>query len=291
MESTSDLFQFILEREKTIVFGNLSRYPEKISELIRSKYNSMEIIVVSRYYTFPTTADDNIRSASHISAKNLQCDLLIYCEPYPYEHIEKPPKVSHMVVFTSHLAFPFDDTWVRVCFIHDNDLSNLMEKTNKLLQLQDGSIQSNNVSKLQIDHVRIQSIGSRETFHLQYGKEKTYFVIDLTSLNSPHAMLLRFWDAFDFMIRHFDTVERWMICFPEKGDQIREKGMEKNDNHLNHVVVRDHNRVILQGHANHVPRLDSDQDLQIYQGQFRVTRIKLYVLEYNHLLRDEEESK
>lgn len=217
METLSDLFQFILEREKTLVFGNLSRYPNVLSDFIRSKYDSMEIVIVSRYYTFPTTADDNIRSVAHIQAKNLQCDLLVYCEPYPYETVEKPPNVSHMVVFTSHLAFPSNRDWANVCFFHDGDLSDLMDKTHRLLRLQDGSLQSHSTSKVRIDRTHVQFLGPSETFHLKREKEKTYFVINLTSLTSPHSMLLRFWDAFDFMIRHFESVDRWLICFSEKG--------------------------------------------------------------------------
>lgn len=215
MNTVGELFQFATMREKTIVFGNLSRQPRVLYDLILSHHSQLQVIVVSRYYNFPSTADDKIRTLSHIQAKNIRCDLLMYLEPFPYETIHKPPGASSMVVFSSHLTFPIDDTWAKVCYFHYGDMTDAIEKTEKLLQLQDGSVQTNNIAKVRVDSVHVKHVGAPETFRYE-NSERSYFVVDLTSLTSPHAMLLRFWDAFDFMTRHLEKVERWMICFPEK---------------------------------------------------------------------------
>ncbi|GBN65580.1 hypothetical protein AVEN_112019-1, partial [Araneus ventricosus] len=207
MNTVGELFQFATMREKTIVFGNLSRQPRVLYDLILSHHSQLQVIVVSRYYDFPSTADDKIRTLSHIQAKNIRCDLLMYLEPFPYETIHKPPGASSMVVFSSHLTFPIDDTWAKVCFFHYGDMTDAIEKTEKLLQLQDGSVQTNNIAKVRVDSVHVKHVGAPETFRYE-NSERSYFVVDLTSLTSPHAMLLRFWDAFDFMTRHLEKIGR-----------------------------------------------------------------------------------
>ncbi|GFY38837.1 uncharacterized protein TNIN_3621 [Trichonephila inaurata madagascariensis] len=116
-----------MSQDQTIVFGNLGRHPNVLYEYISNNQPSLEVVVVSRHYFFPMNANDKICYASHIQAKNIKCDLLIYTEPIPYETIIKPDGVSTMVVFSSHLAIPLPDHWTKVCYFHYVDLTSTAE--------------------------------------------------------------------------------------------------------------------------------------------------------------------
>ncbi|GFY40141.1 hypothetical protein TNIN_276541 [Trichonephila inaurata madagascariensis] len=92
-----------------------------------------------------------------------------------------------MVVFSSHLALPLQIIGQKYAIFHYVDLTSTAENTRKLLELQDGSVQSNNASKVQVDHVRVQCIGPSNTFPT-LSEGKYYIILNLTGLSSAHLM-------------------------------------------------------------------------------------------------------
>lgn len=209
MDKVSDLLHLILHNERTIVFGNLGRYPKVIYEELEL-IPHIQVRIISHLYPV-VTRDPRIRVLDRNDPIDF-CDLLIYIEPPSLNLIKKHPTTSHVVVFTSHFTFQtYDhDWWMYVCYFHTTSLNDDIEKTAKLLKLQDPSLQTSDpgLIKVKYQNVTITKKGSAAP------PSDSYIIIDLTPYKGETLpMFLAFWDHFDYMIQHFNSIKGWVICF------------------------------------------------------------------------------
>lgn len=228
METLQDLVAFVLRQNKTIVFGNLVRHLDTLYEAIRA-VPQIEVAVVSPYYLFPASEDNRIRV---VRSADTPCDLLVLIEPTPSQVVEKPPTAARFVVFTSHLTFTLrsESVFTQVCYFHSTtSLSDLTQRTRRLLQDQDGSVQTSNASAVHVDAVNVMTVrGRTDRVELE---QPTYVLVDLTPhQTSVFRMYLAFLDAFEFLL--VSKVQGWLICFAEKNgrrafDQFVQRTLDK----------------------------------------------------------------
>lgn len=213
MQSLQDLLNFILQRDRCIVYGDLGRYPRHLLEAFEA-FPMLKVIVVTRNQDLHST-DNRIRVVR--SADLLEkCDLLVYLEPASMQTIEKHPLALRVAVFASHYTFKTNrkDRWSDVCFFLKVD----SEGTRRLLEKQDFPIQTRNVGLVQVDHANVLTISGKDS--ASPNDRDTYVIVDLTKFNKDTLSLyLAFWDAFDFMLENKHSIDRWVVCFPENGRQ------------------------------------------------------------------------
>lgn len=207
MNSIQDLFNFILHQEQTIVFGNLGRYPKIIYEAIQS-IPLIQVTIISKHYPI-ITSDSRIR-VTHDCVD--RCDLLIYMEPDTFQSIQKHPLTSHVAVFTSHFNFKTKSLWKYVSYFHTTSLDDLADKTQKLLKVQDPSLQTRDPGLVGVEYKNVFITKGANLAP----DDNAYIIIDLTKFNTDIlSMYLDFWDKFDYMLDHFDMINRWVVCFSD----------------------------------------------------------------------------
>lgn len=218
IQDLKSLFDFILRHEYTYVFGNLGRRPHVVYKFLLEHLPGLNVAVSSPYYSFPSSGDQRIRTVDYSSS--LKCDLLLFVEPVPYSRVmDKPEGVGRMVVFASHLMLPSHGQ--RPTMVTNFDcfsVVDLIDKTRKLISLQDGSMQTNNVNHIKPpssyeSSLHVQVIDGRNPVSLE---PNAYVVVDLTHPPSAFKLYLSFLDAFDVMLRSVECVGRWVIAFPER---------------------------------------------------------------------------
>lgn len=221
MQSIQDLLNFILQRDRSIVYGDLGRYPRHLLEAFEA-FPMLKVIVVSRKDDLHST-DNRIRVVQ--SAEFVEkCDLLVYLEPASMQTIEKHPLALRVAVFASHYTFkiPCGDRWSDVCFFLKVD----PEGTRRLLEKQDFSIQTRNIGLVQVDHANVLTISGKDSASPN-GRD-AYVIVDLTKFNKDTLSLyLAFWDAFDFMLENAQSIDRWVVCFSENGRQAYARFTQK----------------------------------------------------------------
>ena len=212
MQTIRELIDFLLQQDRSIVFGNLGRYPQLLVETFLSMPSLRVVIITQRQCS---STDNRIRIQRPTDPVE-RCDLLVYFEPASLQWIEKHPMASRIVIFTSHYTFsvPSKEQWIDVCYFHGLDRSG----TRELLQIQDFPIQTRNVGLVKIDHTNIVTLsGKADAVPPLYG---AYVIVDLTRFNKDTLSLyLAFWDAFDILLEHKALIDRWVICFSDNGRQ------------------------------------------------------------------------
>lgn len=243
MQSLQDLLNFILQQDRCIVFGDLGRYPQQLIQLFKS-VPMLKVVIVSQ--------DKNLHSSDnqiHVSpSTNLveKCDLLVYLEPASMQTIERHPLASRVAVFTSHFTFQTlrGEWWTNVCFFLKMD----PEGTRQLLEKQDFSIQTRNVSLVAINHANVLTISGKNFTPLH--NYDTYVIVDLTNFTRDTlSMYLAFWDAFDFLLENKLLVDKWVVCFPDNGRKAFTRFTQKILDHLfctkfEHGNVKDHQNIV-----------------------------------------------
>lgn len=212
MDTLQELVDHVLRHEQTIVFGNLGRYPKILYEALAAKPLLEMTVVCDR---FPST-DPRIRVVQNYRDPISRCDVLVYVEPPSLQWIEKIPSASHTVVFTSHFTFRFNTScWTYVCYFHTLNVDDLIDRTQKLLDKQDSSLQTRDPNMIGGNYTNV-FVSQGQQVRGTLANDSTYFVIDLTQYKKDTlSMYLAFWDAFDFMLEHLDAIERWVICFAD----------------------------------------------------------------------------
>ncbi|GFT52037.1 uncharacterized protein NPIL_204311 [Nephila pilipes] len=223
MKTIDELFEFIFENDKTVVYGNLGRQPHVLFEYLIRNYPTFEIHVFSDYYHLPSAS--NIQVNRDFYGK---CDLLIFIEPPPNMIVSPPKEAARIVVFTSHLLLTeMSSPSVYVSFFNVPNIRNEILNVKSVLSLQENSVQAmrGDVLKNQINYFNVKTIGvnfpvcdinivpGKPTNPLEY---KTFVIADLTNTTSPLNLLVYLWDIFDYLKDNIDKIERWLICFPEK---------------------------------------------------------------------------
>lgn len=213
MQTLQDLFNFILLQDRSIVFGNLGRYPHLLFETLVS-IPSIQVTFVSTNCKF-VSKDNRIRVQRPTDPIH-QCDLLIYLEPASLRLIEKHPLAAKAVAFTSHFTFkvPNGERWIPICYFHGMNAIG----TKNLIAKQDFPIQTKNVGLVQIDHTNVLTISKRISAAPK--EPNTYVIVDLTHYTKDTlSMYLAFWDAFDYLLEHQTKIHRWVTCFSDNGRQ------------------------------------------------------------------------
>lgn len=211
MQTIQDLFQFLLGQDRSVVFGNLGRYPDRLFEALAS-IPLLRVIVVSKRCAFSST-DNRIRVLRPTDPIE-RCDLLVYLEPATLQVVGKHPLATRVVVFASHYTFevPKGERWIDVCYFHAADPVD----TQALLSLQDFPVQTQNVGLVEVGHSHVLKISGRSA--AAPSQKNTYAIVDLTRLNQDTlSMYLAFWDAFDYLLEYRDFIDRWVVCFSGKG--------------------------------------------------------------------------
>lgn len=228
MDSIDEVFKFIMKNERTIVYGNLGRKYYIIYDYIIRNYPTFEIIIDSKYYNL--FSKEHIHVNSQVSTK---CDLFIYIEPEPVSLIIQPELASRVVVFTSHLCSKFLNYsyWAFASYIHlNNSIDDEIQKTKKLISLQQPSRYFNKIDKLfkyrlDFDEIRLVSVNtsanaSTNDIVLIPGniypslEKKTVIIADLTHSISAGAIYIYLLDIIDFLKENINMIEYWFICFP-----------------------------------------------------------------------------
>lgn len=226
MKNLDDLFDFILEHDKTIVYGNLGRQYTVLFDYLMHQFPTFDIVVFSPYYEFPAT--QNIHTKEEAIRK---CDMLLYIEPAPRTPIRCPDNVGRTVVFASHMLVNcYEESPVFVSYFHSphHDLAEEIRRTRELNARRDSSIRTEraDVMKSQIDFGNVKTLGTPSS-DIALGRdilsEKTYVVVDGTQARSPIALYLQLWDCFDYLKANLSSVERWLICFPERAMKSHEQ--------------------------------------------------------------------
>lgn len=214
MQTLQELFHFILHQDRSIVFGNLGRYPQRLFETLVS-IPSIRVVFVSTGCT--VSSKDNRTRIQPFSDPIEQCDLVIYLEPPTNQLIQKPALASRAVVFTSHFTFktPNGERWIDICYFHGMNATG----TRELLLKQDFPIQTRNIGLVERDHTNVLTLSTRiDTATAP--SPNTYVIIDLTQFNKDCLPMYRaFWDAFDYMLEHQASIYRWVTCFSDHGRQ------------------------------------------------------------------------
>lgn len=213
MDTIEDLFRFILRHDHVVVFGNLGRYPQKVFNAL-SLDPQLNVAIQSAYYDCPSSPDGRIRVITPNQGLDTFCDLMVVLEPLPDQILEKPPKASRLVVFTSHFncSRNLETVWTLVSFFHCESPPLLIRHTQELLKLQDKSIQTQDIQRVQPNAVNSLTIQGKTQQTLA---SESYVLIDLTRYTQPLTMYLAFWDAFDYMLQNKSLVQRWCIAFPQ----------------------------------------------------------------------------
>ena len=242
MQSLKDLIQFLLQQNRSIVFGNLGRYPQVLLEVLLT-IPSLRVIIISNRSCSST--ENRIRIQSPTDPID-RCDLLMYFEPVSLQLVEKHPLASRVAVLTSHYTFmvPAHERWINICYFHGIDRSG----TRELLEIQDLPIQTRNVGLVEIDHNNVLILSEKSTAPQQ---ANTYVIVDLTHFNKDTLSLyLAFWDAFDFMLEYRTWIDRWVVCFSDNGRQAFVRFTQKVIDSLfcrtfEHGNVKDHRDIIV----------------------------------------------
>lgn len=211
MQTLQDLFNFILNQDRCIVFGNLGRYPNLIFESLVS-IPLLRVVIVSRSCAFSST-ENRIRVQRPTDPIE-RCDLLVYVEPASLQLVQKHPLASRVVVFTSHFTFKKSngERWIYVSYFQGMDAAG----TSALIALQDFPIQTQNVGLVEIDHTNVLRISGRITAAPK--QANTFVIVDLTGFDKDVlTMYLAFWDAFDYLLEFRDHIDRWVVCFADNG--------------------------------------------------------------------------
>lgn len=243
MQTLQDLFKFILSQERSIVFGNLGRYPHLLFENLIT-IPSIRVTFVSTICSF--SSKDNRIQVQRPTEPIHQCDLLIYLEPMSLRLVEKPVLATRAVVFTSHYTFklPNGERWINVCFFHGMNATG----TKELLSKQDFPIQTRNVGLVQIDHTNVLTISKRIAAAPK--EPNTYVIVDLTHYNKETLpMYLAFWDTFDYLLEHQTRIHRWVTCFSDNNRQAFIRFTQKVIDALfcrtfEHGNVKDHRTIL-----------------------------------------------
>ncbi|GFX47226.1 uncharacterized protein TNCV_148371 [Trichonephila clavipes] len=223
MKTIDDLFNFILDNDKTVVYGNLGRQPHVLFEYLIKNFPTFEIHVFSNYYQLPSTSNIQVNRDFHG-----KCDLLILIEPYANMVVSLPKEAARMVVFTSHLLLTeMLSPSAYVSFFNTPNIRDELLNVKLVLSLQENSIQAmrGDILKNQINYFNVKTIGvnfpvcdisiipGKPTNPLEY---KTFVIADLTNTTSPLHLLVHLWDILDYLKENIDKIEKWLICFPEK---------------------------------------------------------------------------
>lgn len=262
MLTIQDLFEFILHHERCLVFGNLGRYPHFIFETLASIPLLRVTIVTNRCSTAST--ENRIRFQRFTDPID-RCDLLIYLEPPSLQLVDKHPNATRVVVFASHYRFNVREggRWINICYFHGPDAS----ETKELIALQDFPIQTRNVGLVEVDHGTVLTISGRMATALK--ESKTYVIVDLTQFNKDTlTMYLAFWDAFDYMLENKPFIDRWVVCFSEKGREAFTQFTQKVIDALfcktfEHGNVKDHRSILALLPFYKSGTLDKTFDLQV----------------------------
>lgn len=214
MLDVRNLFQFLLQHDRCVVFGNLSRYPHLIFEALAA-VPVLRVVIVSNRCGISST--ENRISVQRPTDPIHRCDLLVFVEPHTLQFVEKHPMASRVAVFASHYTFkiPTDgERWTNVSYFASPD----PEGTKELISLQDFPIQTRNVGLVEVDHVNVLTISSGRVAAAATPSQSTYVIVDLTDYQKETLdMYLAFLDAFDFLLEHKNFIHRWVVCFPEEG--------------------------------------------------------------------------
>lgn len=216
------VFNLVKQFDTTIVYGNLGRRPYLVQQYLIQNFAHYKILIVSKYYKFESS--ENVHAVLPDEVRAQKCDLLIYVEPPPHTNVTKKPRnAARLLILTSHLVLtlPTDETSTLVTYFHNANKKRIQQ----LLALQDASMQSDRIDsvKMQIDFFPVVSIGPVSSDitvgnNISPPLERTsYVVVNLTHAVSSMAMMLYFWDAFDYMVDHLESIKGWLICFPENG--------------------------------------------------------------------------
>lgn len=221
MQSVQELFHFILSQDRSIVFGNLGRYPDTLLEALAA-IPLLRVVILSKRCGLSST-ENRIRVQRPTDPID-RCDLLVYVEPASLQLVEKHPMAARVVVFASHYTFKksSSERWINVSYFHGPDAAG----TKALLARQDFPIQTQNVGLVEIDHAHVQRISGR---HAAAPKQaNTFVIVDLTQFSKDVLTLyLAFWDAFDYLLQCRDRIDRWVVCFSSNGHQAFERFTQK----------------------------------------------------------------
>lgn len=221
MQTVQDLFNFLLGHDRTIVFGNLGRYPNKIVETLVS-IPLLRAVIISKNCALSST-ENRIRVQRPKDPVD-HCDLLVYMEPASLQLVEKHPLASRVVVFASHFTFKKSDgeSWMHVCYLHGMDT----EATKALIAVQDFPIQTENVGLVEVDYTNVLKISGRITAAPK--QTGTFAIVDLTGFKKDVlTMYLAYWDAFDYLLEHRGYIDRWVVCFSNNGREAFDKFTQK----------------------------------------------------------------
>lgn len=216
-----DVFKFVLEHDKTIVYGNLGRRPLLIYDYLSKNFPTFDVQVFSNYYHFPST--HHIKTNGDSIEK---CDLLVYVEPSPQQTIKTHDRAARVVVFTSHLNLK-DAHGAIYSYYQTEDLHKEILNNKRILNMQECSVEASkgDILKTQYDYFNIKTIGVNHPIcdvSINHGKptlaldSKTFLVVDLTNTISSMHLFLSLWDVLDYMKDNIDMIEKWIICFPVK---------------------------------------------------------------------------
>lgn len=211
MKTLEDLFKFILEHKRTMVFSNLGRKPKIVFDFINTHLANVDVVIASPYYRYPNAG--RISTISYEDMSEARGDLLLYVEPIPRVKVVKPAGVGRIAVLSSHLVFTNEPDFVFASYFHYSGIQESIEKIKILLSKRNGSIQSNNVNYVTVDHVRPRILG--ENFE-SVDDQSFYAIVNLNRYSSKLKMYLTFLDLFDYMMDHFDQIDGWLVVFPEK---------------------------------------------------------------------------
>ena len=158
MQSLEDLLYFILQQDRSIVFGDLGRYAHHLIEAFKSK-PTLKVTIISNNKKLHSS--DNRIQVIRTEELIEKCDLLVYVEPTTLQMVEQHALASRVAVFTSHFTFkiPCEQWWTNVCFFLKVD----PEGTQQLQEKQDFSIQTRNIGLVQIDHTNVLTITGKES--------------------------------------------------------------------------------------------------------------------------------
>lgn len=221
MHTLSDLLSFLLQQDRSIVFGNVGRYPQLLFQTLVA-LPQLRVIVLSHHYPYAST-DPRIRVQKPTEPVD-RCDLLVYVEPASLQWVAKQPLASRVAVFTSHYTFKWPETerWIHVSFFHGADPVG----TAQLLARQQFPIHTQNIGLVEVDHANTVTLsGKHPAAPPQNG---AFVIVDLTQFNADTlSMYLAFWDAFDYMLQHRASVGDWVTCFSAKGHRAFKRFAQK----------------------------------------------------------------
>lgn len=212
MKTVRELLNFILRQDGSIVFGDLSRYPQHLIEALKS-IPLLTVVIITKDESL-YSSENRIKILPSVD-KIEKCDLLVYLEPDSLQIVKNYSLALRVAVFTSHFTFKtmHGSKWTNICFFLKID----PEGTKKLLEKREFPVQTQNVGLVKINHVNVLTLQPGTS---PFITDNTYIVLDLTKYKfNVLNTYLAFWNAFDFMLEHNDLIYQWLICFPEHGYQ------------------------------------------------------------------------